>query len=427
MRIGLPYGASSLEADLDWGRFLGALDVADSPGLADPDAETRQAIANPIGMKAGLLAEFSEGDTVAVVVSDAFRQTGMERVLPVLIDELGRAGTADKDILFIFATGTHRAPTAEEQKRILGTEVYARFHDRLHVHDPEDRANLVYVGTTPRGTRVEVNRRARESDHIIATGATVLHYFGGFGGGRKSIMPGICSVESISQNHSLNLAPDGDGLDPDVRIGRLDGNPVAEDMLDATRLVGVDGIVNTVLNRRGEIAGIFAGELDEAHRAAARFARSLFAVKIAERADLVIAASGGARNFVQTHKALFNAFQALKPGGRIVLAAPCPEGLGGEPFVKWLRLGSREAIIAGLRQRSEINGQTALSTIEKAPSALLVTEMSAREVDLLGARRVDSLDDALELARLELARAGVASPTYYLMPNAAYTAPFVEA
>ena len=127
------------------------------------------------------------------------------------------------------------------------------------------------------------------------------------------------------------------------------------------------------------------------------------------------------KNFVQTHKALFNAYQAVKPDGRIVLLAPCPEGLGGEQFTKWLRLGDRSSIIAGLRRESEINGQTALSTREKAPITLLVTEMGEEECALLGARKVGPLQEAVDLA---LAEVPAAAPSIYLMPSAAYTVPF---
>src|SRR5690606_6077918 len=157
------------------------------------------------------------------------------------------------------------------------------------------------------------------------------------------------------------------------------------------------------------------------------FAYNLFAVHIDERADLVIASSGTTRNFVQSHKALFNAYQAMKPGGRIVFAVRSEEGLGGEQFVKWRRLGDRAGIIAALRERSEINGQTALSTIEKAPSALLVTELSGDDVALLKSRKARDLQTAVDTALRELKEDGVDDPTWYLMPSAAYTVPFVGA
>lgn len=426
MNIELAYGDRTAEAELGFGRVLGTLDIADMPAVEDVDQAVRSALASPIGLDQSFCDTVTPGDTVAILVSDQFRQTRVDQVLPPLIDELNEAWIPDESISLTFATGTHRPPTRDEQAAIVGQAMYDRFADRTFVHDPADTDNLVSVGTTSRGTPVAVNRRVVESDRIIVTGAVVLHYFGGYGGGRKSVVPGISSIETIAHNHAMNLHPTENRLDPAVRIGALEGNPVAEDMLDAARFVHVDCIINTVLNRNAEIAGVFAGELDAAHRTAAAFARDLYAVPIHERADLVIASSGTTRNFVQTHKALYNSYQAVKPEGRIVLLAQCPEGLGGDQFVKWLRLGSPEAIIAALRKQSEINGQTALSTLQKAPVTVLVTDLSDADVAHLHARRADTLADALDTVRTDLEAAGIPEPTIYLMPSAAYTVPFAE-
>lgn len=424
MNITISYGKNPQSASISWARCLGALDVCDVRSLSEPGEAVRAAIEAPIGLDATLSDLVHGGETVAVLVSDAFRHTGVDRLLPVLIDVLNGAGVPDQNIILAFATGAHRSPTIEEQCRILGEDAYQRFKKRIYVHDAHDEDNLVYLGTTSRRTPVRINRRVHECDRIIATGAVVLHYFGGFGGGRKSIVPGIAGADTIAHNHALNLAPDGTGLNPAVRIGALDGNPVAEDMLEAARFHRVDFIVNTVMARDGGIAAVFAGELDAAHRTAAQYAHTLFATYIKERADLVIAASPTTRNFVQTHKAVFNAYQAVKPSGRIVLVAPCEEGLGGEQFAKWLRLGDRAAIMAGLRDHAEINGQTALSTREKAPITIMVTGLEESETALLGARKAASLEEALDIARCDLEQTGCRQPTFYLMPSAAYCVPF---
>ncbi len=422
MRIEMPYGNTLMQGKAPWLANLESLDIADVPALADRDVSIAHAIESPIGLDRNVYEIVQPGEQIAIIVSDSFRKTAVDQVLPVLLDGLRRRGIPNTDIRFVFASGTHRPPTPDEQAEILGVTIYKQFKDRAFTHDPHDRANLVTVGTTRRGTVVEVNRTAWECDRLIATGAVVMHYFGGFGGGRKSIVPGISSARTIAQNHAMNLDPDTDDLNPAVQIAAMDGNPVAEDMLEATRLAGVDYIINTVLNRHGKIARVFAGELEAAHRAAAAFARSVYAVHLAHRADLVVAASPHTRNFVQTHKALYNAFQAMRPGGRIILLAPCAEGLGGDQFVKWLRLGSRSAVIAGLRRESEINGQTALSTLEKAPSAFMVTELQPEEVHCLGARKATDLQNALQLAENELAASR--RRDCYLMPSAAYTVPF---
>jgi nickel-dependent lactate racemase len=178
-----------------------------------------------------------------------------------------------------------------------------------------------------------------------------------------------------------------------------------------------------VLNRDSEIAAVFAGDMAAAHVEATKLAHKQFVVDITEQADIVIAASPSTQNFVQTHKALFNAYQAVKPDGRIILLAPCPEGLGGDQFAKWLKLGSREAIIAGLRKESEINGQTALSTIQKAPITYVVTEMTDDEVNMMRGRTTESLDDAVSKAFADMAALDRNDPTVYLMPSAAYTVP----
>ncbi len=424
MNLAIPYGDDFATGGLEGVRCVGVLDVADVSQPPDLDSVIREAIEHPIGLKKNLYEIVSPGNTVTILVSDAFRHTGAEYFLPILVEGLNRARIPDDAISFIFATGVHRPPTEDEKARILGAAIYERFRARAYIHDARDDANLVYVGTTSRGTPLRINRRAHDADILIATGAVVFHYFGGFGGGRKSVLPGIASVDAISHNHAMNLDPLEDRLNPAVRIGLLDGNPVAEDMLDGARLAGVDYTINTILNRQSRIAAVFAGELDAAHRAAAARAREVFAVRINEKADLVIASAGSARNFVQSHKALYNAWQAVKPEGRIIFLARCEEGLGGESFAKWVRLGSREAVIAGLRRQSDINGQTALSTLEKAPMTLFVTDMTEADVRMLGGRKAKSLQQALDLARHDLAR--LANPTVYVMPSASYTVPFLQ-
>jgi nickel-dependent lactate racemase len=424
--IRLPYGDVELTARLSRGRSLGTLDIREIEPLDDPLAAIRRALERPIGLERNVFQIVRPGESVTILVSDQFRRTRADQVLPVLLDGLEAAGASLADVSVLFACGTHRPPTPDEQRAVLGDATWRRLEGRLFTHDPNNDAELVELGVTRRGTRVRLNRRVVQADRVIVTGAVTMHYFAGYGGGRKSILPGVAAIDTIAHNHALTLLPDSDDLNPDVRIGAMDGNPVAEDMLEAARLARVDYLINVVLDRRGRLADAFAGELEAAHRAAVALARRLFAVPIAERADLVIAASSATRNFVQTHKALFNAWQAMRPGGRIVLAAPCAEGLGGEQFVQWLRLGDRATIVAALRRHSEINGQTALSTVEKGPSTLMVTEMPESDVALTRARKAATLQEAIDRALSDLSAAGRPSPTYYVMPSAAYSVPFVE-
>lgn len=423
MNIELPYGDSIARAELPNARLLGTLDIRPVAPVASPKKAIEAALGDPIGMGGPALGQFRPGESVLIIVSDSFRQTRADQVLPVLLEGLTEAGIADESVSILFSTGTHRGPSKNEQREILGEETFARLQGRIFSHDAWNEDELVPVGTTRRGTPVEINRRLVGADRVIATGAVVFHYFGGFGGGRKSIVPGVASGRTIAANHAMNLHPANDTLDPNVKIGALQGNPVAEDMLEATLFTPVDFIVNTVLNRDGQIARVFAGSLVEAHEAACAYAAEVFTAPIGEQADIVVAASPSTKNFVQTHKALFNAYQAVKPEGRIVLLAPCPEGLGGEQFQKWLRLGDRARIIAGLRRQSEINGQTALSTIEKSPITTFVTELSGEEVALLKGAKAADLQSALDNALKDIQSRGIETPTLYTMPSAAYTVP----
>jgi lactate racemase len=424
VQITLPYNDAVLQATLDWAEVLRTLRIAEVPALDSPEAALLSGLRSPIGGRPLDQSLRSDGK-ILVIVSDSFRKTGVHLLLPTLVTFLNENGVSDAQISFLFATGSHRSPTVSEQKSILGAEIYRRFQRRVVVHTTDEAGILSYRGTTSRGTPVYINRLAEEADTVISTGTVVLHYFGGFGGGRKSIVPGIAGLQTIAANHALNLDPTEDQLNPNVAIGQLSGNPVAEDMLEGAKLAKVDFLINTVLDRNGQIASLYCGELELAHEAACIQARKLFAVPIAEKANFVVASAGSAKNFVQSHKSLYNAFQTVEENGPIILVAPATEGYGGDRFSNWLKLGNPRAIIAELRKNAEINGQTALSTVEKARNAQLVTDLSATEVEKLGARKADSLEIALDRLRAHFVQAGIERPTCYIMPDASYSVPFM--
>lgn len=423
MNFTLPYGNDILRASLDWATVLGTLRTAEIAPRGDLEGALRTALRNPL-YTPPLPSRLKAGDSVLIIVSDSFRKTGIHHLLPTLVSELNAWGIDDRAISFLFATGSHRPPTPAEQEEILGPSIYSRFGAQAYTHDPHDDEQLCFCGTTSRNTPVYLNRRALEADHVVVTGTVVLHYFGGFGGGRKSILPGIAGMKTIAANHALNLDPTTPQLNPDVAIGRMDGNPVAEDMLEGARLGPPVFLLNTVLNRDGAIADLFVGDLEAAHRQACDAASALFHVPVTEQADFVVASAGTAKNFVQSHKSLYNAYQVLKPGGLLLLAAPAPEGYGGNKFSDWLALGSTEAIIASLRQGAEINGQTALSTLEKARGARFLTTLSSAEVSTLGGIKVPDLATGLAQIRIELSERGIHHPTCYIMPDAACSVPF---
>jgi nickel-dependent lactate racemase len=398
----LPYGCSHLEVDLPEENLLGVLTprAVQLPPNA-PDA-IRQALAAPIASPP-LRDILRPGERVTIIASDITRVTRSEVVLPVLVDEIAACGVRDQDITILFAMGFHRAHTPEEQRRLVGDALADRL--RLVDHDAFDAAQNVLIGTTSRGTPVEVNRIATEADHVILTGAITYHYFAGFTGGRKALIPGVTSFATLSRNHCLVLNPEpGAGIHPDAANGRLDGNPVHEDMIEAAAMVGPTFLVNVVCDPAHEIAGVFAGDWVEAHRRGAAFLDEYHRVEIAAPADLAIVGCGGMPrdiNMIQSHKAIANSFPAVRPGGVMILLAQCPDGIGSSDFYDWCRLGSLATIEERLRQEYRVHGQTAHATLRKAQQIriIMVSDLDPAVIEHMGMTPAPDLPAALALAR----------------------------
>jgi len=365
------------------------------------------------------------GESICIVVSDHTRKTAVSSILPVLIDGLVSNGCSIKDMFILIASGIHRPSSPSEITDILGTNIRRQFEHRIFQHNADDDANLVAVGTTKNGHCVKVNRRAVEADFLILTGTANYHYHAGFGGGRKSLVPGLASRDTIAHNHSLTLDPSADRIHPMVDLGILDNNPVSVEMLEGARMCNPDIIINTVLTPSGEIAGIFSGDLDLAHRAACRLAEEISRVNISTLADMVIASAGSAINWVQSHKALVNAHRAIKKGGKVVLIAPCPEGLGDERFRYWVKKNNLLEIYSELRHSAEVLGQTALSSKVRGQDAILVTGMKNSDIADLGIMTASDVESAVRYVLDETGRKTAGKPTYYIMPEARYFVPFL--
>lgn len=405
---------------------LGALRSA-WQGLEQTDADIAHALTHPLwpdGRTGSLFDGMMPGERTCLVVSDQTRKTCVHRILPLLISTLKRRGFDLKDCFILVATGIHRPPTTEEIRSILGLEAASQFEGRIFSHEPDREDQLSEVGTTRSGHPVRINSLAVKADRLILLGAATYHYHAGFGGGRKSIVPGLAARATIAYNHSLTLDPQADRIRPGVDIGRMIGNPVAEEMLESARFCDPDFIVNTVLTPDGKLAGVFAGDLELAHQAACRLVEIIDRLPIPQAADFVIASAGQAANWIQSHKALFNAHRAIRPGGRIILWAPCPEGLGNDRFRHWVTRPTLKDIYDGLRQHPEVNGQTALSTRARGERALLITTLSKADCQDLRLRTAPDMPAAIRTTLAALAAEGVTRPTYYVMPEALSLAPF---
>jgi nickel-dependent lactate racemase len=377
-----------------------ALTATPAGQLPDPHVAVRTALAAPLGTLplAGIVVP---GERVVIVTSDITRYTGSELYLPLLVDELNRCGIGDAEIEILVGLGIHRRQTVAEHRQILGS-----LHGRIAVfdHDCDDASQLVNLGQTASGLPVEINRRVVEADRVIVTGTVSLHYFAGFGGGRKGLVPGVASRKTCMATHfAIFNPPEIGGRQPAARPAILDGNPVHEAILAAARMVSPDFLLNTVLTTDKQIAAVFCGDLEQAHLAGCELARELYTVPLAQPADLAIVACGGPPkdiNFVQAHKALDYGVQAVRPGGAVILLAECSEGFGNPTFFDWFRYQDLDEFEAALRTRYEINGQTAYATLLKARTwrVILISSFSREQTERMGMEKADNLDRALRMA-----------------------------
>src|SRR5215472_9037845 len=275
----LPYGKNRIRAVID-GDLLAP---RRAEPVADETAAVYDAIEKPIGA-APLRNIVRPGERVAIVVNDITRLTRTDLILPPIVNTLNAAGIPDRDMFIVFALGIHRRQTDDERRLILGDEMFSRIRSVDHIST--DEANLVTIGTTSFGNRVEINREVWEADRIVLTGEIIYHLIAGYSGGRKSLVPGVGGFRTTTFNHRMIF-------DPNCRSGKLDGNPAHEDLLEACRMVDPDFIVNVVLSPDLRLIQVVAGHFDHAHREGCRTVDRMLAADVDQPYDLVIASAGG--------------------------------------------------------------------------------------------------------------------------------------
>lgn len=423
-KFSLLYGKRKIELSVPSKNLAGVI----MPHKVSPLQDLPQAIKNALDQPEGfppLDSFFQKGDKVVIIVSDITRYTGANLFLPSLINRINRHGIPDKDIAIVFSLGIHRPMTREEQKKIVGEEVAQRIHKENH--DPKEEGKLVSLGKTKRGTPVVINRRVAEADKVILTGTIGYHYLAGFGGGRKSIIPGVASFESCVAIHLLVLDPEKRGRHPRARTGVLKGNPMHEDMMEASGLTPPKFLFNTIFSPEYAILGLAVGDWEEAFYQGCQFLDQYFKVPIPQLADLVIVSCGGFPkdiNFIQAHKTFDYAMNALRPEGVMILVAACSEGIGNPDFLKWFRFHDLMEIEVQLRKNFQINGQTAYATLLKAKRAqvFLLSELPDSVVRTMSLRPVHSIAEALSKAYQLLGE----NPSTYVIPYGAVTLPRVN-
>jgi nickel-dependent lactate racemase len=416
--IELKYGSGkvSFQVPGDW--QVEEVAFRPHPPLIDPLAAIQVALRQPVG-SAALRQCVRPGERVCILVNDSTRKARTELFMPVLLDELNAAGILDRDIFAMVATGSHRLATQEDMEELVGAAAVGRI--AIRSHDCHDLDSLTHLGTTTRRTPVFANSLVVQADRRILTGSVVHHWFAGFGGGKKALVPGICGYDTIRANHSLLL-------DPASRIAVLDGNPAAEDQLEAARMIGGDFLVNTILDTNGEILGVFAGDMVMAHRQACELAHRVYAGYKVAPADVVLASCGGWPkdiNVYQAQKSLENGALACSPGGVVVLAAECREGIGSDTYWKWARqYKSVDEIERALREDFDLGGHKAfaMARLTAEHRVVLLSSLPAETVRILGFEAASTAEEALAMA-IALLPGGQRAVRAVVMPFASLTVP----
>lgn len=411
------YGRTQVRFALDPELVAGELTIKEFPVLPDPAAAIRDAIRNPIA--APPLGEaVKPGETVCFIVNDPTRVANSDVFMPILLDELNAAGVPDKDMFIVFSLGTHRDMTQDEMVAAVGPEVAKRV--RMYNSNAK-KDEFVYFGETSYGTPVWFNKRVAEADRIICTGSVVHHFFAGFGGGRKAMLPGVAKHETIRKNHSMIF-------DENAVIGRLEGNPVYHDQVEGAEMLRPAFLLNVVLNEKYEFLGVFAGDYVKAHLEACVFVDKVYGTEVSEPADLVIATCGGFPkdiNVYQLQKTMDNAWGAVRQGGVVIVLGECAEGSGSALYEETMaKYVTPERIEAELRANFEVGAHKAYAVTRLMNKAefILVSCLEPEFAKKLLFTPAATVEEALALAFAKLGP----KPRIILMPQGSLTVPVAK-
>jgi nickel-dependent lactate racemase len=418
--VWLPYGKTEVCARIPTRNFLGSIEPKEKPAASDAKAEIERALREPIGSKR--LSEIAKPEhKVAIVVDDATRPAPSNLMVPPILDELNAAGVKDENVTIIFGCGTHRAVKPEESANLLGAEILSRV--KVISHDCR-APDLVYVGTTQKyGNKVYLNCIFAEADVKILTGDISFHYYAGYGGGRKSVLPGVSGEETIKQNHAMLLHPK-------AKTGVLEGNPVHEDMVEAARLAKVDFILNVVTNSKGGVIKAFAGDLEQAFYEGVKVLDEMYRVPVDRKAEIVVVSSGGHPadiNLFQAYKGVDSALEVVKRGGIIILVAECPEGHGNQVFYDWtVKFNDLKAIEREIKRNFVLGGHKAyylMRALERVKIILVSVMPDYYATNIFRLKTARAVNDALN----EAFNIAGKNARVWVMPYGNFTLPEVKA
>lgn len=332
MLIEVPYDQGKTKVKIDDTRVAGVVVGNDVP-ITNEDETIMKAIGNPINSRS--YEDFlKDSKDVLFIVNDATRPTPTNRILEILFKVVKPINPK-----FIVATGSHRAPTEEEYRQILG-RFYEKYRPQIYAHNSRADDEMVYIGTSRSGTELSINKLVMKANKIVIISSVEPHYFAGYAGGRKSLFPGVASYRSIEQNHRH-------AMDAEARILVLEGNPVHEDMIDALEFLKEKEMfaVMSVLDKQHRLYAATAGHINDSFFAAIERAKEVFVVKIEEKLDIVVTAAKYPMDIdlYQSQKTLEHGKLALKEGGIIIMVSSCRTGTGDDTFIRLLSSCSNPA------------------------------------------------------------------------------------
>lgn len=415
MRIEIPCGRAKQVLDIDE-RRLGAclVPVHAGHGDADESALVRQALANPIGSKP-LHELAADRAKVVLITSDHTRPMPSRVTLPPYLAEI-RRGNPSADITILVATGVHRAPTAEELHARFGESICAK--ERIVIHNAADESQLVRMGTLPSGGELWLNRLVAEADLVVSEGFVEPHFFAGFSGGRKSILPGVAGRKTVLYNHSAAFI-----RAPEARQGNLTANPIHADMAFAARTAKLAFILNVLLDGDKRITAAFAGDAEQAHAAACACCLEQTRVP-AVQADIVITSNGGYpldQNIYQCVKSMTAAEACVRAGGVIIVCAGLADGHGGDAFYHWFAdradaervMRDIENIPAAETRMDQWQAQILARVMHKARCIFVTGEENRETLENMHMGWALTVNAALDMATAELG----ANPRVTVIPD----------
>ncbi|TXT42876.1 MAG: hypothetical protein FD137_2008 [Spirochaetes bacterium] len=419
MHFDLKFGSSTLPVDLEDKRILKVVLPGEKAPLADPSGSVRRVLQAPEGTPALLdMLKAAKPKRLVVVMNDITRPTPYSVFMPPIVEIIEKAGVPDSCVTLLTATGIHDPHTREQDIQVYGRDLCKRF--KVLSHDATDKANLVYKGKLPSGYDFWLNKLVDEADFLITVGVVMPHYFAGFSGGRKSILPGVAGKETVQKNHA-RMVELMDNLPP------IKENPVSLEMIHAARIAGVDFILNVVVDDAGRLVEVVAGDLEKAWYKAVEVSESMYLTPIPKKAKVAIAAASGYPrdiNLYQSQKALDHADKATVEGGTVIIVAECREGYGEKVFETFMNSGyTARGIMEEVKANFVMGGHKAygFAKVAAEKKVIFVTSLSEKIVSSLFARKASTVEEAVKMA-LEDQGPGA---DFIVFPEGSVTVPYV--